>query len=1059
MRYLILGPTEARDPGGTPVPLGGSRLRALLTALALQAGGAVSVEALVDEVWAEDEPPADATAALQALVGRLRKVLGKDAVESAPGGYRLAAARADVDLLHFEDLVQQADGDPHTAAARLREALGLWRGEALADLPDRAAAAARPEALRLTARHRLFEAGLALGEAEELVPELREAVADHPLDERFHAQLLRALRAAGRHADALAAYEEARGSLADQLGTDPGPELRALHQELLAGEPQTPGPAPRGNLKARLTSFVGREADLGTLHADLDRGRLVTLTGPGGSGKTRLSEEAAARISRPDGVWFAELAPLDHPAAVPGAVLNAVGGRETLLLTSFEAPRRIEDPTERLLEHCAHRKMVLVLDNCEHVIEAAAALTATLLEHCPDLTVLATSREPLGVPGELVRPVEPLQPPYAQRLFAERARAVRPDFDPAGRAEDREAIAEICRRLDGLPLAIELAAARLRMLSPRQIADRLDDRFRLLTSGSRTVLPRQQTLRAVVDWSWDLLDDRERALLRRLSVFAGGWTLEAAEAVCGDGPEVLDLLGALVDKSLLVADTDGPEVRYRMLETIHEYAVERAAEDPQDHAATLRRHVAHYRAFATAAEPELRSAEQLHWLPRVEADLDNLRAALHRSMEAADEDDALTMIFALGWFWALRNYRDEGADWCARASARWPQPDDEDDPRFWPRTDLLLLRYFLLSEQMRQEDVRRPEIQELLRRCTELYSRPGPHGARFPGLLWPFSGFLLQGGWPLMEYMEKAVRNVRRYGGEWELGVILTFRLHIVIDSPGGVRVAPQDLAEVERITRRAGDRWILAQVAAARGEMATYGGRYPEARAAYDESIRLSNELGAHIEVPFLMARLAELEYRSGDLERAEQTLDAAEREADERGAQDIRTYAATMRAGLALRRDDVAGARDWYERSCREIRRGSPPPMFEVILRSIEGQIVAAEGDLSRGLRGLAEALRLGIETRCTEVIQATVPEAAARALSAAGEHLPVARLLGASDAWRGGLPRGVPDEDEARRLADAARRALGDARYDELYAQGGALSQEDVAGELDALAEGLA
>ncbi|HET9380274.1 MAG TPA: BTAD domain-containing putative transcriptional regulator, partial [Streptomyces sp.] len=635
VRYRILGPTQVHHPDGTPLPVGGPRLRALLTVLALRAGRSVPAGLLVEEVWHADDPPADAPGALQALVGRLRRALGSEAVASVDGGYRLTAAPDDVDLHRFERLAADgaralADGDTAGAAALLDDALALWRdGRPLADLPDRTAEAARLETRRLDALRARHTAALALGRAAQSLPELTALCDHHPLDEPLQALRLRALRDTGRTAEALAAYEDVRRTLAERLGSDPGPRLRALHEELLhhpAGpEPRQPSPVPGGrsvpgNLRARLTSFVGRESEIDALRRDLGAARLVTLTGPGGAGKTRLSQEAAeaaARDTAPDGVWLAELAPVDDPGAVPETVLTAVGARETVLYgAGAESMRAVadrhDDPVERLAEHCGGRRMLIVLDNCEHVVDAAARLAADLLSRCPRLTVLATSREPLGVPGELVRPVEPLPEPVALRLLAERGAAARPGFRTD---DDPEACSEICARLDGLPLAIELAAARLRMMTSRQIADRLDDRFRLLTSGSRTVLPRQQTLRAVVDWSWDLLDAAERDVLGRLSVFAGGCGLDAAEAVCGPG--ALDALGSLVDKSLVVAvPTADGEMRYRLLETVAEYAGERLDETGR-RPGTARAHLTYYRELARTTDPLLRGPGQLAAVQRL----------------------------------------------------------------------------------------------------------------------------------------------------------------------------------------------------------------------------------------------------------------------------------------------------------------------------------------------------------------------------------------------------------------------------------------------------------
>ncbi|MFE9889623.1 BTAD domain-containing putative transcriptional regulator [Streptomyces scopuliridis] len=1087
VRYLILGVTEVRDGHGGTLPLGGPRLRALLAALALRPGRPVAVGELVDEVWG-GEPPQDAPAALQALVGRLRRVLGKEAIDSAPGGYRLAAAADDIDLYVFERLTREgADqldaGDPRSAAHTLRAALALWRGAALADLPDRDRGV-RPEAQRLAALQQRIEADLRRGATAALVPELKELAADHPYDEPFRAQLIRALWAEGRQADALAAYEDTRRVLADGLGADPGPELTSLQRQLLAAtgaaaggtaSPTAAGTAhpavadvasgasagdshePHGNLRPRLTSFVGRENELHAIRADLRRSRLVTLTGPGGSGKTRLAEESAPRNA-----WLVELAPLEHPSAVPGAVLSALGLRETQLAARDGRPAQ-NDPTARLVEHLARSGTLLVLDNCEHVIGAAAALAETLLTHCPGLRILATSREPLGVPGESVRPVEPLPPDPAHRLFGERARAVRPGFDAAG---DPEAVAEICRRLDGLPLAIELAAARLRMLTPRQIAARLDGRFRLLTSGSRTVLPRQQTLRAVVDWSWDLLDERERMVLREVSVFAGGWDLTAAEGVCGGAADasqgspgssgafhVPDLLGALVDKSLVVATPvpgPGGAMRYRLLETIHEYAAERAAETPAVRSAAERAHTAYFTALAEEAEPRLRSGDQLPWIRRLEIDLDNIRAALHRSVLARDEETTLRLVFATGWFWWLRNHRPEGLAWVECALGLGPEPAGTDDPRYWPRMQLQVLRVFLAGESGQTEKLRAdPHFQELVLRIREVFGRPGPQSARFPGLLWGLIVYASDEKLDIRAMMDASIANCRAYGGDWETGVMLMGRTHMIVDMPGGIEGVDQDLAELRELSRRVGDRWMRAQVASAVGEAGMARGRYEEARCAYEEALRFAGEVGAHAEAPFLLARLAELSYRAGDTDAAERRLDRAAEEAERYQVQDARAFVHFMRAVFALDRGETVRARLLLDEARAESEHGTPPPHFAAVINALDARIAAYEtkGPVAAA-RSLAAVLRTARKSRLADPIVAQLAEMAAPVVLLAGDPRRAVRILAAAGTWRVGCVRSVPEWNEARRIETLARAELGARGYEEEYEAGRALTPDQVA-----------
>ncbi|EFH28590.1 MULTISPECIES: BTAD domain-containing putative transcriptional regulator [Streptomyces] len=963
VRYRILGTTQALRSDGTTVPVGGTRLRALLTVLALRPGRTVPVSLLVDEVW-DGDPPADATGAVQALVGRLRRALGADAVASVDGGYRLTAAPDDIDLHRFERLAGDgmralADGDPAKAAVVLDDALVLWRGPALADLPDRTAEAARAEARRLDALRARHTAALALGQADQALPELTALCDTHPLDEPLQCLRLRALRDTGRTAEALAAYESVRQLLADRLGADPGAELRALHAELLRPEPsrrdqgtggpaggaraqtpaaqtpaaQTPAaqapvaegtttaPPPAGNLRARLTSFVGREADIDAIRGDLATARLVTLLGPGGAGKTRLSQEAAEAVGDVvrDGVWLAELAPVDDPDAVPEAVLTAVGARETVLYGAgaAEAMRaagseRLDEPVERLAEHCGRRSMLLILDNCEHVVDAAARLAERLLERCPGLTILATSREPLGVPGELLRPVEPLPEPVALRLLADRGAAARPGFRVDADEETAAACAEICRRLDGLPLGIELAAARLRMLTPRQIADRLDDRFRLLTSGSRTVLPRQQTLRAVVDWSWDLLDEEERDVLRRLSVFAGGCDLAGAEAVCGSG--ALEALGSLVDKSLVVAAPSGDgEMRYRLLETVAEYAGERLDEADGARADAERAHLTYYRELARVTDPLLRGSRQLAAIERLEREYENLRTALRRAVADRDEQEGLCLVLSLAWYWQMRDLRIEARNWSREVQGLGPDPFTEpvrpaapvwerctDTPPPWTgevleeaRRGAHLVHLACMDTEL--DAWQNQHAQAKLRSIAATYEPGMAQTCRMPGSLWFFAIMLTGDMDRLRDVIRATVETCRATPGyEWELAAALQWRANLLANRSDWAGDAIQDAEEALEIYERLGDVWGTAEALSARAEAHERKGKWQAAADDYERAIERAEQLGARAQKSVLNARLGSTLLETGEAERGELLL--REVIADQEGARNEAMPASRM-------------------------------------------------------------------------------------------------------------------------------------------------------------------
>ncbi|MGW8782197.1 AfsR/SARP family transcriptional regulator [Streptomyces sp. NPDC055796] len=1114
MRYAILGTAQASRDDGSPVAVGGARLRALLTALALRPGRAVPVHLLVEQVWDGDRP-ADAPAALQALVGRLRRALGHGAVRSVEGGYLLVAAADDVDLYRFERLARAgaAAPDPAEAAALYDEALALWRGPALADLPDAAADAARWEAVRLDARRGRLATALALGQAERALPELTALCGERPLDEPLQALRIRALRDTGRPAEALAAYEAVRRDLAARLGTDPGPALRDLHKELLtpasgpasdpaAGPAATPvgpwdggspppsgpgqaAPAPdpaparpgpgQGNLRVRLTSFVGREDDIRVIGEDLGRARLVTLLGPGGAGKTRLSQEAAEHAARawPDGVWFVELAPVDDPEDVAEAALTALGARETKLRGGAAEELRAlteragDEPLERLAEHCARRRMLLILDNCEHVIGAAAGLAEELLARCPGVRILATSREPLGVPGEFLRPVEPLPDPVALRLLGERGAAARPGFRTE---DDPAAAAEICRRLDGLPLAIELAAARLRLLTPRQIADRLDDRFRLLTGGARTHLPRQQTLRAVVDWSWDLLDAPERAVLRRLSVFAGGCDLAAAEAVCDD-PGTLDVLGSLVDKSLVVATPgpDGTGMRYRLLETVAEYAAERLAEADGDRAAAERRHLTYYRELARTTEPLLRGRSQREATRRFAAEYENLRTALRRAIAARDSDEVLCLVHSLAWYWSMHDLRTESRHWSTAAAALGPDPfrapvvpaepvyaQVVDTPP--PYSGELLAEAWrgirliqLASRDQTNAHWADPEVRQQVEGIVAAY-RPGlPQTCRNPGGLWVFAVIIAGESELLQQVLDASVDTARELDYRWELAAALQVRANWLANRAAWSGDAARDADESHALFESLGDDWGCAEALSARAESREKRGEYAAAAEDFRAAIEHAERLGAMSQVTVLRVRMAGTLVEDGAIAEAEEILTAILGTPLTYGNEAL--PAARMFLASVYGRTGRIPEAHLQLRTLREEFAFGAFAVFDGFLLGMMAWLDNQDGAYADALTHLRKAAGVAQDPLAVMVapqMPAVYLLTAARSHACLGggrRAYDAARLIGAYRALLPAqhFPVGTEREDAAR-AEELARAALGDAGYEAAYAEGGGLTLEE-------------
>jgi predicted ATPase/DNA-binding SARP family transcriptional activator len=699
VEICLLGPLEVRV-GGERASIAGTKQRSVLALLALAANNVVSTDSLIDQVWGETAAPA-VRRSLQVYVSNLRKVLADGArIESRGGGYILEIEPDRVDLTRFGRLVREGrlaleQGKVDVASSRFRGALDLWRGTPLSDLMFEAFASAHIERLeqeQLAVLEDRIDADLALGRHFQIAPEIGDLVAENPMRERLRAQLMLAFYRCGRQADALNEYRKGRDLLIEQLGVEPSAELQALeraildHDEAIDAQPVSLGEEPAGadadadrpverpstptNLQRQLTSFVGRERELVEIKELLVSSRLVTLTGPGGSGKTRLAVAVASELlcRFPDGVWFVDLAPLADGALVGVTVAGVLGVRDDSGRSTIET----------LVDSVRGREMLIVIDNCEHVIDSVAKVADALLRSCPSASLLATSREPLGISGEHVYRVPTLQVPSeedadlialvdsdAVRLFVARVAQHTHAFalDPT----NAPAIARVCRRLDGIPLALELAAAKLRWIGLDEVEARLSQRFLLLTGGLRTALPRQRTLRALIDWSWELLTDAEKMVLARLSVFAGSWDLDAAEGVLPardvEAWEVFGLLEILVDKSLVQIDDTAGFVRYRLLESVREYARERLAEfGDTESAAAASRHRDYYLALAETAAPHLTSHGQTEWLDRLDCEHDNLRAAIGRSLSEPHSDRGIRLAVALQWFWQFRGPAAAGAE-------------------------------------------------------------------------------------------------------------------------------------------------------------------------------------------------------------------------------------------------------------------------------------------------------------------------------------------------------------------------------------------------------------
>ncbi|WP_329072274.1 BTAD domain-containing putative transcriptional regulator [Amycolatopsis sp. NBC_01480] len=1036
MRISLLGPLDVRTEDGIAVEVAGARLRALLTALALEPGRVVASARLVDAVWGE-HPPGTANA-LQALVSRLRKA--GVAPDSTPTGYRLVA---ETDVARFEELLTEARGSGDADTAQLlREALDLWRGPVPADGEYFQAPLARLAELRLTAVEEHAEASLRLGAGAALAGELADLLAEHPLRERLALALMRAQCAAGRPAEALNVYERTRRVLAEELGADPSGELAELHASILRGSTAFDSAAfnstvdeSRTNLRAGLTSFVGRDSDVTVVAKLVGEYRLTTLIGPGGAGKTRLATETARTLldEADGGVWLVELAPVTDGADVAQAVLTALGLRGQAYLGPASGT-----PLDRAVAALRARNAVLVLDNCEHVIDAAAELADALLGECPRLRILATSREPLAVTGEALWPVEPLAlPPQdcgvteamscaSVRLFADRASAVRPGFTVD--ATTVGAVVRVCRALDGMPLAVELAAARLRALTADQLAARLDDRFRLLTGGSRTALPRHRTLRAVVDWSWELLSDAERTLLRRLAVFSGGATAEAAAEVCG-APEAFDLLTALTDKSLLVVVEDTGEPRYRMLETIKAYGLERL-DEAGEREQVRRAHADWFAWLAETADPHLRRAEQLEWLALLAADHDNLTAAVRGAIAAGDAAACVRLVVAAGWYWLLGGHRSEGLNLITQALA---VPGEVDEAR---ATAYALYAMFVTAGVGDDS-----EIDSWVQTALEFAEREtSVHPMlRFLIPLQELMRGLRDGAGPRLDILDGLLTDE----DPWLRGHARLTRVRMLVSFGDRLDEAEADAQQALRDLRAAGERWGLSLALGSLAELEGRRGDLAAAAAHNGEAIDVISEMGTVEDVLHLRSRQAQLLWQLGDAEGAAATLAAADRDARTVVFPDALAGLAQAKAELARWRGDPATAR--VELRHAEALMGSAPvhPVFRAMLLYSQGFLEADAGNLAAAADSRRESFELTRNSGDALYLAQILVGVADQALRL-GRPADAARMLAVTATVRGGHDLTQPD---SARIETAARAALGEDAYEEAFQTGGNVTSAEL------------
>jgi predicted ATPase/DNA-binding SARP family transcriptional activator len=1008
----ILGPLEVLTAAGRRVPTGSPQQRAVLALLALTPGRVVPADRIADELWRE-ELPLSAANVVQGYVLRLRRALGPGAIVTRAPGYLLELPPSAVDAVRFEELAAEGrrlldDGDAETAAARLAEALALWRGRALADVAGVQACereAARLEEQRVRTIEDSVEADLARGRHADVVPELEALAAEHPLRERLYAQRMLALYRAGRQAEALACYTDLRTKLAEELGVDPSPDLQRLEQAVLLQKPEldwTPpvprmASAPERSVPEPLTTFVGRTAEVEEIGELLASARLVTLTGPGGAGKSRLAVETARNRAL---AWFVPLAEVADSATVAVHLARTLGVAET-------TGRRAEDAVaERLSPH----ECLLVLDNCEHVLEHAAGLAHHLLARCSRLRVLATSREPLRVAGEAVYRVRPLPVPPAGadplgtpsvQLFVDRARAASGLFDAHAHAD---AVAAVCRRLDGIPLAIELAAARVDVLTPEEIHDRLDDALGLLATDARTEQAHHRTLRAALRWSYDALGERQRAVFRALAVFVGPFTLADAAAVLGE--EVMDELSRLVSLSLVDATDAVRTKRFSLLETVRQFAWERL----EEHAETGERRARHLVRFvdvAGACAARMAGPEQADAAAELDAQWTNLRAALQRALQdGTDPAGGVRLAASLVSYWQLRGHLDEARRWLeAAVDASGEGPDVQ------------AVRLGLGAVAHLQGDLDRAGAVYAEALDAAVTAADDHTAARCRVNLGNLA--LLQGDLGRARQMLGNAAAAARLRGDDDLAARALTNLAQVVRRQGDLDAAREMYEEALEAGRRLGNPLIEVTARQNLGEIERISGDVETARSHLQDALDGARRLGFAAGVSAALGALGNLAHVDGDHDTARACFSESVEIARQMGNHGLQAAGVANLAIVAEDAGDLDEAWDRFQQYRTLCERTGDARAMARASRGL-ADVARQRGDHRRAARTLAAALAGTSEP--DDVV--TCLESAAALAAAGGERVLAGRLLGAARGARRalGTEEGRPVRSSALAKLDA-------------------------------------